>query len=62
MRRKVYVLKSYTDAAGGTRIARLPGVRFGKAGFGRVKVMYRDRDGRVQWRKLRPGILRKRES
>jgi hypothetical protein len=60
MRRRVYVLNTYYDEAGGEHIRRLPGVRLGKAGFGRVKVIYRQADGEVVCRKLRPAVLRAR--
>lgn len=59
-RRKIWYLETYTDDAGGEHVRRLPGVRFGKASFGRVRVMYRDVLGRIVWAKRRPYTLRAR--
>lgn len=60
-RRKVWVLDGYYDEAGAEHTRRLPGVRFGRAGFGRVHVMYRDIDGVVRRGRRRPHLLRSRD-
>lgn len=60
MKRKVWFNEPYLGADGVEHVRRLPGVRFGTSHFGRVRVLYRGHDGRVTWRKIKPGALRAR--